>query len=97
MYYRQHTSNSIGAQKASFINHLKVIKNYNIAEFYHYIQQASDFYQYIKNTAKVSDKRTIQRFLNLPEQNRLQRRITIIKNKLFYKEIGKDIAVFLKI
>ncbi len=97
VYYRQHGNNSVGAKKITILNQIRTIKSYHPAEFYHYIKQASDFYDHIKGKLPQKEKSIINNFIKIPKQNLLTKRLTIIKNKFFYKEFGKDVGVFLKI
>lgn len=89
--YRQHEKNSLGVAKINIFNEVKKrIKNYKkekkrVRENYNLMfKQAQSLYNYYNKDMRKDKKRTVQEFLKLKEKKRIEKIISIIRNR-FYK------------
>jgi len=89
--YRQHEKNTLGVSKINIFNEVKNrVKNYKkekkrVRENYNLMfKQAQSLYNYYSKDMKQDKKKIVKEFLKLKEKNRIEKIISIIRNR-FYK------------
>lgn len=95
LYYRQHTKNTLGAQKfGSFKNLIAGFRKLNNNEIRKF-QQASVFYHRYHDLFDADDKKTIKAFLNLQLCSWGQKRYSICKHGFFKQGFLRNFADFI--
>jgi len=95
--YRQHTMNTIGATRLTFINIIKKIFTLTDKSIDHNISQAKIFLKIFNNELDENTKVLLEKFININQKNFFEKRFFLIKNKLFKHGIIRNIGLFIKI
>lgn len=95
--YRQHSNNVVGASGINSIKNIssKLDKKQINSSIYKGICQGKKFYEMYKNVITEEHKSIIMNFINLKQQNYLNRKKIIIKNKFYKYNKIKRIAYIL--
>lgn len=95
MYYRQHGSNALGAQKFGSIKNLKAnfqkLMNKNVRKF----QQATSFYHRYYELFDQEQRAVLKTFLDLQRGSWLEKRKMIVKHGFYKQGFLRNVADFL--